>query len=559
MNVSASVSHTGNRYLQMAAVVSVVLLTLAATVNYPGSKSLLLLFGVLAAAMTKAIFDCHGRFFTFFLFAFLTLGCWAKLVLHFLFDTKFIEPTGDFDHSAQAWDTALISLSIAFATLAACHWITTSKRSPIDLASVPLPSNRLLFPALWAAATLSILLLAFNYRYSILKVGTEPTLQLSSYIYVIFSFMVAWGNFILLATIGYWLVTQKKLQPETLFYILITEGALTAISMGSRAQMILHVAVPFVICFTHISNSNWSFTHRQWVRVIGTTASMFVISILLVSADRLQSFALAKPVIPHNDFAASTITPKAVEIQVLSADDGVLNELLSPQFFKITDAQPGFAAIQLPGLILPAAMWESWKVEHETLPLPAIPPEIPLAAPPTESVATTRWKGMLRELSKLVVDRWVGLEGVLTVTSIENRSFSLLKEAIREKPDKGTQAIYQRMSNAQYQDFENFTFMTIPGPIAILLYSGNNAILIAGLAFLFLAGIATEQIAVRLVGNLFTQATVGVALAYLLVQSNFPRVQFFFLIEIIGFLAGLYILKTILDLRLAKPYGKLSC
>lgn len=165
----------------------------------------------------------------------------------------------------------------------------------------------------------------------------------------------------------------------------------------------------------------------------------------------------------------------------------------------------------------------------------------------TAEVKRARWKGMLMELSKLVVDRWVGLEGILAVVSHENTGWPLFLRSLAERPEAGTQAIYQRMSNAQYQAFENFTFMTIPGPLAILLYSGNLAVLAAGLTLLFAAGILAERLASQLVGNVFTRATIGVALAYLVVQTNFPRVQMFFLIELLGFIAGLYLARIIVS------------
>jgi hypothetical protein len=102
------------------------------------------------------------------------------------------------------------------------------------------------------------------------------------------------------------------------------------------------------------------------------------------------------------------------------------------------------------------------------------------------------------------------------------------------------------MADAKYERFENFTFMTIPGPIAVLFYSGDHRILFAGISLLFLLGYSIELAARKCLNNVMTSATVGVALAYLVVQINFPRAFWFFVIELVAFLLGLVILKRLL-------------
>ncbi|MGE8463275.1 MAG: hypothetical protein ACN6P0_19645 [Pseudomonas capeferrum] len=514
----------GNRYLQATAMMVVAIATVAAALNYPASLLPLLLNGALAALLVRSVLNNRTSFFSFFLLAFLILGCWAKLVLHFILDTQFIEPIGAFDDSPQLWDAALMALNITFATLLVCQTIASRQRPPVAI-SVDKP-RALLVPALWLAVALTGLLLALNFKYAILKVGTEPALKLPSVVYVLVSFMIAWGNLILLATLGYWLVQARRMKLEVLFYILILEGAITAVSMGSRAQMILHVAAPFVVYLTHSRELVTALRVVQWVRILAVTAALFVASLLLVSADRLHSFAQARPV----------GAPVAVSSQLLASaanqTSAQPNLALGGMTLVPADAAQAVTAMLAPAMPL-------LRIATQAVPLPVMPPE------ETAQIKRERWKGMLMELSKLVVDRWVGLEGVLAVVSHEDTGWPLFVRSLAERPESGTQAIYQRMSDAQYQTFENFTFMTIPGPIAILLYSGNLALLAGGLALLFLVGTLAERLASQLVGNIFTQATIGVALAYLVVQTNFPRVQFFFLIELVGFIAGLYLARIL--------------
>ncbi|MEO9241493.1 hypothetical protein [Pseudomonas inefficax] len=522
----------GNRYLHVSALLLVAVATLAAAVDYPASLAPLLLNGFLAGLLIRSLLSNRTSFFSFFLLAFLILGCWAKLVLHFILGTQFIEPIGAFDNSSKAWDSAMLALNIAFATLLACQAVA-SRLQPPPVIPIERPRG-LLKPSMWLAILLTALLLAANFKFAILKVGTEPALKLHSYVYVLVSFMIAWGNLILLATLGYWLVQARQMKLETLFYILILEGAVTAVSMGSRAQMILHVAAPFAVYLVHGRDLVTALRFVQWVRILLVTAVLFVASLLLVSADRLQSFAQARPVV-----ASMAIGEQAVSDVKLAPARPSTSLLIAPA--DSAQAVAGALAPALPQLRLIANPVSAAPVYAKPVPVTVAPLE------ETAEVKRARWKGMLMELSKLVVDRWVGLEGILAVVSHENTGWPLFLRSLAERPEAGTQAIYQRMSNAQYQAFENFTFMTIPGPLAILLYSGNLAVLAAGLTLLFAAGILAERLASQLVGNVFTRATIGVALAYLVVQTNFPRVQMFFLIELLGFIAGLYLARIIVS------------
>lgn len=522
----------GNRYLHVSALLLVAVATLAAAVDYPASLAPLLLNGFLAGLLVRSLLSNRTSFFSFFLLAFLILGCWAKLVLHFILGTQFIEPIGAFDNSSKAWDSAMLALNIAFATLLACQAVA-SRLQPPPVIPIERPRG-LLKPSMWLAILLTALLLAANFKFAILKVGTEPALKLHSYVYVLVSFMIAWGNLILLATLGYWLVQARQMKLETLFYILILEGAVTAVSMGSRAQMILHVAAPFAVYLVHGRDLVTALRFVQWVRILLVTAVLFVASLLLVSADRLQSFAQARPVV-----ASMAIGEQAVSDVKLAPARPSTSLLIAPA--DSAQAVAGALAPALPQLRLIANPVSAAPVYAKPVPVTVAPLE------ETAEVKRARWKGMLMELSKLVVDRWVGLEGILAVVSHENTGWPLFLRSLAERPEAGTQAIYQRMSNAQYQAFENFTFMTIPGPLAILLYSGNLAVLAAGLTLLFAAGILAERLASQLVGNVFTRATIGVALAYLVVQTNFPRVQMFFLIELLGFIAGLYLARIIVS------------
>jgi hypothetical protein len=370
--------------------------------------------------------------------------------------------------------------------------------------------------------------------------------------------------------LAYWLVKSGKLTPNMLFYIVIIEGALTSISMGSRAQMILHVSVPFIAYLIQGKKLEWNISKIGWIKIFSTTALLFAFSIISVSVDRLSSFAKAVPYTEKTIVTGSLEKSGSNSTSVTenlekpgSSSTSATGNLEKPE----SNSTPATGSLEKPGSNSTSATGNletpgssstsatgnleesgsnstSLELSEKAL-THDVTPEPPVA--PYQLSPELKFKQIANELSKLIVDRWIGAEGVLAVTSEHHLDLDLFKRGLREDPAQGTQAIYQRISNAQYERLENFTFMTIPGPIAVLYYSGNYLVLFAGMALLFFLGYSIELAAKRLLNNVMTSATIGVAMAYLIVQINFPRAFLFFVIEITAFLIGLIVLRWILN------------
>lgn len=507
MNATSEALPFVKRTIQLPVLALVMALTISATFFYPGSKPLFLIYGLLVTAMVRVILTNRSSFFVLFLFSFLTLGFWAKLIKHLLLGTSFIEPTGSFDGSPAAWDAALIVMIAAFGSLFTAYTLVSTRHNKAFEPSASEKPMHFLGPLLVLAIVSTVGLLGFNYYFSILKIGTEPTLKLNSYVYVVIAFMVAWGNAILLAALMYWLIKAGRAKPILLFYVISLEGALAAMSMGSRAQMILHAAVPFAVYSMQATRLGWKNSRMDWLKIALVTSLMFVMSIIVVSADRLSSFAKAVPVA----ITATVTIPDSPEIA-------------QKQTSKLSS-----------------------QLSTPTLSVEPAPAPVPVQPTPSIEVQIAQRKGMLFQLTKLVVDRWIGLEGILTVSSEKGRDMQLFRDGLNEDPNKGTKAIYQRMSNSQYAEFENFTFMTIPGPVAMLYYSGSHLVVISGMAFLFFLGFYIEAAATKLLHNAAASGIIGAALAYLVVQTSFPKTLFFFILELIMFVIGLAVLKGILS------------
>ena len=139
----------------------------------------------------------------------------------------------------------------------------------------------------------------------------------------------------------------------------------------------------------------------------------------------------------------------------------------------------------------------------------------------------------VQQVIKLIVWRWIGLEGVLAVSSHSNLGSNLFLNAIREDPNKGNNSLYQLISKRlSYPKSERFTFLTLPGIIAVLYYSGSLLIVFAGMIFVLLLMLATEWVTLRCTGNPFLQSIVSMAMANVVCQLNFPYLALIFFLQL---------------------------
>lgn len=163
----------------------------------------------------------------------------------------------------------------------------------------------------------------------------------------------------------------------------------------------------------------------------------------------------------------------------------------------------------------------------------------PVATPSQMTPATTAvpfgksyFVQLMQQVPWLIVHRWVGLEGVLTVTSYSGTGPELMREALAESPKMGNTALYQRMAHSFYMGSERFTFLTLPGFVAVLAYSGSLVVVLLGAAAVGALVLATEVTATRLVGNPFVLAVAGAAIANVASNLNFPYLAAVFIGEL---------------------------
>jgi hypothetical protein len=133
--------------------------------------------------------------------------------------------------------------------------------------------------------------------------------------------------------------------------------------------------------------------------------------------------------------------------------------------------------------------------------------------------AETERKGLVMEqTSTLFLDRWVGVEGVMSVVGSSNRGWKMFQEALYEPFDKTVNSFYDKnFISSSYDNSrgDGTHFVSLPGYIAFLFYPGSYLFLFV--AILVFSAIASffEYIVYRLGGkNLVFCALIAQLIAF---------------------------------------------
>jgi hypothetical protein len=127
--------------------------------------------------------------------------------------------------------------------------------------------------------------------------------------------------------------------------------------------------------------------------------------------------------------------------------------------------------------------------------------------------------GFPRLLSRLVIDRWVGLEGVMAVVSYPDKGMGFFQKSLGERRTKDNVDTYTGVvSQSGFYDTSKYHFATIPGAFAFLYYSSSLIIVFLGSMLLGAIVIASEWLIRQTTGNIFLSTQVGFFSAMLVIQ-----------------------------------------
>lgn len=147
-----------------------------------------------------------------------------------------------------------------------------------------------------------------------------------------------------------------------------------------------------------------------------------------------------------------------------------------------------------------------------------------------QSMRITEAKNMAKPL---LLDRWVGMEGVMAVSSSPKLGWGLWREAWNEKFSENVMSFYDRnLITSPYldDDFSASHFVSLPGILAFCFYPGSFAFLLGCMFLLGLFAALIEMSAFKLGGsNLILCALIAEVVAYRFISFGYVPAQSYLL------------------------------
>jgi hypothetical protein len=472
------------RYWLLVALCAFALVCARAAAGYPGSIGVFLFFStnyllLVLCAIPKP--RCYA--YTFFA-ALLFLGFWSKLSLHLVLDYPFIEPIGRFDWKAKSWDQALIVATCGaigvmiprLLQLVICKRRHDAKEMGATASWVPAwyVVHR---KFIWLSMALIILgLNVWNFEAAFYQIGVNPKLILPLHLNVVTGWLINIGFGLAGAIVFGWEVARESRNLTAGLLFVIAEACVSSSSALSRSIYFLRTA-PYGLVLAEKWKTICPMLTNRELMLTGLAAILgMVLSLSIVTWFRLQIFPATFTLTTYSESSMTSVT-------------------IAP--FKDTDTKGA-----------PVNASEIRAVYDKTINLTLV------------------------QISRLFLDRWIGMEGVLSVSAYPDVGRELLKEGLLESPTQGSSSLYQRIAGSAYRESKDFTFLTSPGVVAALYYSGSLLMVLVGMAGVAAIMIGTEAAAARWIQNDFLLSFCGLAMANVICQLNFPYLGLVFLMEL---------------------------
>jgi hypothetical protein len=510
----------------LGAIVAGFALFVGGLVRYPGSPLLYAGFTVLFTLMLLSGIYRRPSYGYLFLVVFLWLGFWLKLTVHSIFRYDYVEPIGFFDGSAAAWDGALwvpMAASMGILVGRGLYGLIARRGMPItpDSACAPAwyPSARTALWTLLIAVTVG--LAAVNSIYGIQQSGLTPRTILFWPLNAVIYWLLSTGLSMCIATLLWWDICVKK-DISLSIYAVFGEAFVSSMSLLSRGLYLFHIVPPLLAIYRNKNHLVWR-GHRKFLLVIVISSIFFVVSLSFVST--LRSYLYQ----PTADFRTTTQN-RITRVQVLRAVIPAVEQII---VVKGMPEEKKLEEIRRHGLARNVPMEE----QYQTLTLEKTRLEQELEVRKNELPAMTgSWSGrsgllvdefgyqmtsgLASRVVALGIDRWIGIEGVMAVSSYPGKSKDLFLAALTERSAIGEITLYQKVCQSIYQlsDMNKYQFASLPGAAAFFYYTGSLWAVFLGMFLLTLTAIYSEYLVQYLTGNALLCALVGMNAANAIAQ-----------------------------------------
>jgi hypothetical protein len=456
--------------------------------GYPGSPAAFWTFHGSWVLFTWLASRPPYRYGVLALAAFFFLGFWLKLLVHLVADISFIEPIGRFDGSAERWDSALWIIAAAFLGGALARALDVWRNGAAADNAALTPRVPALFVrhrlAVWTVTmVVTAGFIVWNIFGAFLMIGVTIRTLLPLRLHMLVAFWLLFGSSAWIALLLSWeRALRGRLEPSWIF-VAAAEGLLASISMLSRSVYLFRL-FPYVLVLV---------TRPDVIRRPGLPRA--AVGTMLLTGGLAAS-------VGASIFTRAWIFPpgplRSPVASVASARAG------GPQ------AHGASAAGAATGAATEATKQAAKEAAAEAA---------------KQAAARQREQALFsqrRQVPRLLVGRWVGLEGVLATSSDTGRGAQLFRTMLTEHPSRGVDSVYQRVSRSTYTKQEGFTFLTLAGIVGILASSGSAIVAGLGMFAVIAALTLLDGLALRMTGSALVAASVGVGAANLVAQMNFP-------------------------------------
>jgi hypothetical protein len=451
-----------------------IVISLIASLSYPGTQHLFIIFcAVFLLTWAFAWIGFQSYFYIFFTSLNL-LGFWMKACAHLILGQQFVESTGSFDGSGEAWDSAIVvcicaGLGVLCFRLLQMYLKRKERGVCLEEPSIDFVPfwyknyrNFIYIGSFFAIAMVALL----NYKLGINQAGLLP----KTYLPFKLSAIIIWCLYSAFAfsvvTIVWWdLCIGLKFR----FELLVFEAIASSITVFSRGLYITHIGHYFLsILF-----------NKKFIKLsVKKITYMFVLFLLGLAIVLISVAELRK----QNFYSPSS------EIILNSEED---ND----------------AALQEGGIASP-------------------------------------------QFKLLLTGRWIGLEGVLSTSAYSKLGIDLFREGWLVIPSYNSKPVYEHVTKSIYIDpdypnAEKYNFLSTPGLVAMLYFSGSLIIVFIGvLMFLFVISFG-EDFTFKALRNPFAVSLYGIIMAMMLHQFGGLYLNLIQLFEISSFIIFLWAVKKI--------------
>jgi len=446
---------------------AVCVLSFLTAVNYPGHTIVYIIFTVALNALFILGISKERIFFDTFIGIFFWLGFWLKFSVRMAFmDGKFQEPVGNFNGTAAAFDSALLVTSCGVVALLIARLVrrkfffsykSVAGQTRLDALFSFYRNHRKLILALFSS--LFVIVAVTNAILGIYQRGSVPRTILPFGLSGVYTWLLLFGLASISAVILDCEFRMKK-SVHLASFIALTECFFSNVSMLSRG-MILNGGS---LIIGMIDNARRRFIYLSSGYKILISFALVVLFISSVFAVNHIRKGLFFPDIP----AAPVSVPAGEAVGTVPSGEKIVQSAPRETVFGTFLSEP--------------------------------------------------FVNMIAGIKVLFIDRWVGIEGVMAVSSHQDLGWDLWKRAWQEKYlHSGTSMFDRTILKYGYLDIHlsKHHFINLPGILAFFYYPGSYIFLFFSMLVLGFVGAGIEMSIYKLSGgNIILCSLIAQVVAY---------------------------------------------